>query len=122
MNQYSANDRHEIVLHEMFHSLDLRLQRAGLQPVVGRLRAGHFTSTDESFVEAFSMDVNKKSLAAIETAGYAYLADPGEAYAEVGARALQTLDSAEDTATFDKLFANTIANLKPKLQQLGIIR
>jgi hypothetical protein len=121
MSRYSENDRREIVLHEMFHALDSRLQRAGSQPVAGGLPARHFASNDESFSEAFGMDVNRQTFAAVETAGYTHLADPAEAYAEVAARALQPMEGAKDTVTFEKLFTHTMANLRPKLQQLGIV-
>jgi len=119
MEQLSNNDKQKVIYHELFHGMDARMKKGVAAPVNGQ-RAVYYSSLDQSFVEAFSKDVNRQTLQAIVAAGYAHLIAPEEAYAEVGARLMQPMDDKVEDAKLIKLFANTAANMAQKLTDLGI--
>jgi hypothetical protein len=124
MRLHSPEVQRATVYHEMMHGLDGRMKKTGRMTLLGLnhlLQPGnYFTSDEQSFIEAFNRDVNRQTMEAIDAAGMARFTDPAEAYAQVGATLLQPTNEPGDIA-FRTLFAKTIANMTPKLVQLGII-
>lgn len=121
MSQHGDAYQKVIVYHELMHGLDSRLQTWPRQPITGTGHlSAYYSSLDEKFIEAFSKDVNRQTMAAIEQAGLGHLTTPAEAYARAGASVQIPQTDDPDDIAFRKLFPNTMTIMAKKLQEFNL--
>jgi hypothetical protein len=121
MSEHSDAYQRVIVYHELMHGLDSRLKTWPRQPINGTPHlSAYFSSLDEKFIDAFSKDVNRQTMAAIEQAGLGHLATPSEAYARAGASVQIPQTDDPDDIAFRKLFPNAMAIEAQKMQEFNL--
>jgi hypothetical protein len=121
MSQHSDAYQKLIVYHELMHGLDSRLKTWPRQPITGTgHQSAYFSSLDEKFIEAFSKDVNRQTMAAIEEAGLGHLTTPTEAYTRAGASVQIPQTDDPDDIAFRKQFPNTMATMAQKMQEFHL--
>jgi hypothetical protein len=98
-----------------------KCQSSARQPITGTGHlSAYYSSLDEKFIEAFSKDVNRQTLAAIEQAGLGHVTTPAEAYARAGASVQISQTDDPDDIAFRKLFSNTMAIMAQKMQEFHL--
>jgi hypothetical protein len=121
MSQHSDAYQKVVVYHELMRGLDSRLKTWPRQPITGTGHlSAYYSSLDDKFIGAFSEDVNREAMAAIQEAGLDRLTTPAEAYAQAGASVLLEPTDDPDDVAFRELFPNTIAIMAQKMREFNM--